>query len=409
MTRLTLEKPTCKQILIPVFSALFLLFLSLYLLDQPLPEALLSRKSLYVSAMIGISGLLLLGSLYCYLRKARILSYLSAICLLMGVGCSYQFFFPDYQKFLSMLLLATVSGVGVYIIYRRINILNNLLFWLCAGAIAGLLAANVLFGVAEYGAKLWLDLGVFMLQPGELIKVLLVLLGASAFRNPVRSLTYCVMSLVSCAVLLKLNDLGGVVVIFAMFVVMTYLLFDSRWLSIGIIAVAAVALVIALQHMPYAAERFGGWLHAMENPNSYQQRSFLLGILMGGFRGLGVEDYEIFTRIFAADNDGAVAGVLAVLGVPTALITMGAYAVLAGQAAVNRSVYTSGFLIHAQLGVYILVHALLNFAGSTDLLPFTGVVAPMISAGGSATLSFGMLLGLGAAALNPRLKPYLYQ
>ena len=97
---------------------------------------------------------------------------------------------------------------------------------------------------------------------------------------------------------------------------------------------------------------------------------------------------------------------MAVLGMPVISIALGAYALLASQASVNRSVYTSSFFIHAQMGLYIAVHVLLNFAGATDLLPFTGLVAPMVSSGGTATLCFQMLLGLGAAALNPKMNSY---
>ena len=96
---------------------------------------------------------------------------------------------------------------------------------------------------------------------------------------------------------------------------------------------------------------------------------------------------------------------MAVLGVPTAMITLGAYAFLAAQPAMNKSVYTSAFLIHAQLGMYILVHVLLNILGALDVLPMTGV-AVFTSAGGTVAICFSILLGLGAAALDPHLAPY---
>lgn len=401
-----LDKPSWKQFLLPTVCVAFMISLAIYLLSPTLPNELLQRKNLLLGSLAVTIGLLILGNVFSYLYKAGIQTYLCAVSLLMAVGFSYQFFFPDFQKYILLTFLGLAVGVGSYLIYRRINVLSDRMFWLCAAAIIGLLVINVLFGQEVYGAKLWIDLKVFTFQPGELVKVLLILLGASSFQKPLRSIAYCCLNLLSCAVLLLLHDLGSVAVIFALFVLMTYLLFDNRLLSISIIVAAALALVLALKYLPYAAIRFSSWTNAMNNPKSYQQHDFIVGILMGGIRGLGIEDYGIFTHIFAADNDGAIAGVMAVLGVPAAFITLGAYAILAAQSAFNRSVYTSSFFIHAQLGLYITIHVLLNFAGAADVLPFTGVVAPIISSGGSAILCLAILLGTGAAALNPQLNYY---
>lgn len=407
--RKTLECPSFKQLLLPALCTAFLVLLGKYLLVQPLTGDFLTRQSLLVTALTAVTVLMLTGCIYSYFCKARIQSYLCAVCILMAIGITYQFFFQGFSKYITMLLLSTVIGIATYLIYRRINILNNFLFGACIAAILLLLIANGVFGEERNGARLWIDLKLFDFQPGELVKVLLILLGASAFQNPVRSVIYCATCLISCACLLLFRDLGGAVVIFALFILMVYLLFDNRLLSLGLIVAAVAGLAIALRLFPYANARFSSWFHAMDNPDSFQQRKYIIGILMGGFDGLGVEDHGLFTRVFAAENDGALAGVMAVLGVPMILLTLGSYALLAAQASLNRSVYTSSFLILAQMCVYIAVHVLLNFAGAADLLPFTGVVAPLISSGGSATLCFGMLLGLGAAALNPHLEYYREQ
>ena len=400
------DRITLKKLLVPIFCITFLYCLCGYLLKQPLPEDLESRSGLLVTAMTVTAVLLVVGSLYSYFSGARIQAYLCAVLLLVGIGFAYQFFFDDFGSFVKMTFLGLSVGVAAYLIYRRINVLSDTLFILCAVCILGLLLANLLFGKSVNGARLWIRLGSFNFQPGELVKILLILLGASAFHNPGRCACYCVLSLLSCGTLLLLHDLGGAVAIFALFVLMTYLLFDNRILSCCIITAAAIGLILALRHIEYAATRFNSWTNAMHNPDSFQQRNFIIGVLMGGFKGLGTADHGIFTRIYASQNDGALAGVLAVLGVPAAMITLATYAFLAAQPALNKSVYTSAFLIHAQLGMYLLVHVLLNFLGAIDVLPFTGVVAPLISSGGTVAICFGLLLGLGAAALDPHLAPY---
>lgn len=405
MKKKKLDRFTWKKLLTPVCCVVFLACLCGYLLEQPLSEELASRSGLLMTAMTVTAVLLVVGSLYSYFSGARIQAYLCAVLMLVGIGFTYQFFFDGFASYVKMIFLGLAAGTAVYFIYRRINVLSNTLFILCALCILGLLLANLLFGRTINGAKLWIRLGSFNFQPGELVKILLILLGASAFHDPGRCAAYCVLSLLSCATLLLLHDLGGAVVIFALFVLMTYLLFDNRILSLCIISAAVIGLILALRHIEYAATRFANWTNAMHNPDSSQQRNFIIGVLMGGFQGLGTADHGIFTRIYAAKNDGALAGVMAVLGVPTAMITLGAYAFLAAQPAMNKSVYTSAFLIHAQLGMYILVHVLLNILGALDVLPMTGV-AVFTSAGGTVAICFSILLGLGAAALDPYLAPY---
>ena len=385
---------------------LFLWCLGQYLLTQALPDDLLAQRDLLVVALTVTAGLFVIGCLYSFITRAYMQTYICAVCILMGIGFAYQFFFGDFTKFFAMSFMGIALGITAYFVYRKMNVLSDRLYWLCAGSILALLLMNVVFGKQINGSRLWIDLKVFMFQPGELVKVLLIVLGASSFRNPIRGAAYCALSLFSCAILLFLKDLGGVLTIFSLFILMTYLLFDHKGVSTLIVVAAISGLIIALRCMPYAAARFANWGQAMSNPDSLQQRKYIIGVLMGGFKGLGVADHSLFTNVYAAQNDGALAGVMAVLGVPVVSATLGSYAIISSQALVNRSVYTSSFFIHAEIALFMAVQVLLNFAGALDLLPFTGVVAPLVSSGGTAIFCSHMLLGIGAAALNPALKVY---
>jgi cell division protein FtsW (lipid II flippase) len=138
--------------------------------------------------------------------------------------------------------------------------------------------------------------------------------------------------------------------------------------------------------------------------DTWQQREFITATLLGGFRGLGLGNAHHFTEIFASREDGAIAGVMAIYGVPMVCVAIGSYALLMAQPLYNRAVYPSNYLIMSQVSALIFCQVILNFAGSLDLLPFTGVNGPLISAGGSSAICFCVLLGMIAASLHPAVK-----
>ena len=266
------------------------------------------------------------------------------------------------------------------------------------------MAGNLFFGETRFGAKLWLRIGPVSFQPGELLKILVILLGAVSYRNFRRSLVFCTAALAVSGELVYLNDLGGAVIVFLLFVWMTYILFDNRLLSLGIIAAALVLFYLSVKATGHARLRLENWLHIMELPAGSQQRQALVAAIFGGFGGLGFADAHIMTNIFSAQSDTALAGVMAVFGHPVLLLTMGAYALLILQSAFHSSVYPSGYLILAQTSLYLFLHPMENFCGALDLLPFTGVTAPLVSAGGTSMVSCCALLGLCLASLDPKLK-----
>jgi cell division protein FtsW (lipid II flippase) len=95
---------------------------------------------------------------------------------------------------------------------------------------------------------------------------------------------------------------------------------------------------------------------------------------------------------------------MAIYGVPMVCVAIGSYALLMAQPLYNRAVYPSNYLIMSQVSALIFCQVILNFAGSLDLLPFTGVNGPLISAGGSSAICFCVLLGMIAASLHPAVK-----
>ncbi len=270
--------------------------------------------------------------------------------------------------------------------------------YLAGAAGVGFLLITLVFGKEYYGAKNWLEIGSFTLQPSELSKVCFVFIGASTMdrlmkkRNLILFIAY---SMVLCGCLALMNDFGTALIFFCAFLVIAYL----RSGSVGTVALAITALafagVVALRIAPHALRRFASWRHIWEVPldGGYQQTRALMCMASGGLFGLGAGQGWM-QYVFAADSDMAIATISEEWGLTMAVILILAIVGLAlfvvRSAAVGRSsFYTIGGCTAACI---MLVQVILNVLGTVDVLPLTGVTFPFLSNGGSSMIcAWGLL------------------
>lgn len=371
-------------------------------------DALPAREGVYITSMAIICGFYLVAVVWMYIGKVRFSSLVSAVCILLGIGTTYRSLFLLESSYTVMLCIAIAACIAVYVVWRRFPEASDVLYYVIVGAVGALLLANLIFGTEINGARLWIYIGSFSLQPGEFVKLLLILLGALSYRNMRRALIYCATAMVSCATLLLLHDLGNTAAIFLTFIFVTYFLFDSKKLSGSIIAAAATALSVAVAILPYAQDRFAAWGKAMTPEGSVQQADTIKAVIFGGVGGFGFDFETVSTYVtskYASASDTAIAGIMATFGIPVMALVILAYGAVVIQPAQNRAVHPSSHIILIQISVLTTAQVLLNFLGSMDLLPFTGIVAPLISEGGSALIAFMSMMGLAGAAICPALKP----
>ena len=268
----------------------------------------------------------------------------------------------------------------------------------------GFLLITLLFGQEYYGAKNWLIIGPFSLQPSELSKVCFVFMGASTMDRLMKKRNlffFIIYSVLLCGCLALMNDFGTALIFFCAFLVIAYL----RSGSMGTVALAITALVfagvVALKIAPHALQRFNSWRHIWEVPldGGYQQTRALMCMASGGFLGLGAGRGRM-QNIFAADSDVVIATICEewglVMGIFLLLAIIGLALFTMRSAAVGRSsFYTIGSCTAASI---MLVQVILNVLGTVDILPLTGVTFPFLSNGGSSMIcSWGLLAFVKAA------------
>ncbi len=273
-------------------------------------------------------------------------------------------------------------------------------------AVAGmsLLIATLLFGKEYYGAKNWLVIGGFSLQPSELAKVCFVYVGASTMDRLMRKrnlILFIAYTVALCGCLALMNDFGTALIFFVAFLVIAYL----RSGSVGTVALAVTALgfggVIGLKIAPHALRRFSAWRHIWEDPlgAGYQQTRALMCIASGGLFGIGVGQGRM-QGIFAADSDVVFATISEEWGLLTMVLLILAVVVLAIFALRCASVARSSFYAigTCTAAAILLVQTIFNALGTVDVLPLTGVTFPFLSNGGSSMIATWCLLAFIKAA-----------
>ncbi|MBR5312126.1 MAG: FtsW/RodA/SpoVE family cell cycle protein [Clostridia bacterium] len=370
------------------------------------------KTTVYMLSVGVILALLLAGTVFMFLTKLRITSFLTALCFLLLIGSSYQYQFLMSSSWLIHMCMAIGAGLIVFLAVRNHPAIPFWCYYSLAFVIWAGLLINLLFGKAANNAALWISVGGISVQIGEAVKFLLILLGAYSYLNTSRSAVFCTTSIFSCVTLVLLHDIGNAAIIFGIFAFVTYYIFDNKLFSVSVIALAAVTLILLICFFSdEARSRFLNCGYAMRRDTApeiidalRQQTSLLKELLYGGFRGLGIENVSRISGIYSYDSDMAIAGVQAVFGVPALAAVILSYYLIVVQARWNSSVHPCSYLILVQTAMLITVQVLLNYGGSIDFLPFTGVVAPFISRGGSAMISFGCIMGACAAALCPAVR-----
>lgn len=354
------------------------------------------------SVLIGFSGIaimqwLLLLFYVCIHRTSFEVETVAFFLCTMGMAVISAVTPREAIKQLIAMAIGLVTFLFVGWSLRDLERAKKIRYWAGVAGVAFLLITLV-FGQEYYGAKNWLTIGSFSVQPSELSKVCFVFVGASTMSRLMKKrnlILFIAYSGVICGCLALMNDFGTALIFFAAFLIIAFL----RSGSIGTIALALAALVfagvVALRIAPHALRRFASWRHIWEMPldGGYQQTRALMCMVAGGMFGLG-SGKGWMKNLFAADSDVVIATVCEEWGMVMAIFLLLAVVGLAlfviRSAAVGRSsFYTISGCTAAGI---MLVQVILNVLGTVDVLPLTGVTFPFLSNGGSSMIcAWGLL------------------
>ncbi|MDN5348045.1 MAG: hypothetical protein PWP65_1609 [Clostridia bacterium] len=279
------------------------------------------------------------------------------------------------------------------------------------------LVLTVILGTRISGAKSWLTLGSFQMQPVEAVKILMVLFLAN-FLEIKRELLSAragvaawgpLLLAVALALLFLViqRDLGSALIILTTFLAMLYVATQRLRFVLGGGLIFAFGVLAAYHLFPYLRVRFGVWLNPwpVAQAAGYQVVQGLFAFAGGGLlgTGLGLGQPEF---IPAVATDFIFAAIGEELGLAGGLAIICLYILLAyrGYRAALRAPDGEGLLLAAGLTFLLTFQAFVIMAGVSKLLPLTGVTLPFVSYGGSSLvasyIALGLLLNVSAAGWN---------
>jgi cell division protein FtsW (lipid II flippase) len=369
---------------------------------------------------------------------------LPAVALLVGLGLSviHRLDLADAQNGRgsesapTQLIWATLGValfVGVLVVIRDHRVLARYAYILMlAGLVLLAIPAVLPARFSEInGAKLWILVGGFSIQPGEFAKICLVVFFAAYLvdkRDVLALASRRVVGLelprgrdlgpvlviwgLSILVLVFERDLGSSLLLFGIFVVMLYIATErASWLVIGLLLFAAGAF-LAYQVFGHVQQRVDVWLDPFKYKSSdgYQLVQSLFGLGTGGLFGAGLGGGRP-DQVPVAKSDFIASAIGEELGLFGLVAVIIVYLIL-----VERGLRTSlivrdafGKLLTAGLSFAIAWQVFVVLGGVTGLLPLTGLTTPFLAYGGSSLVAnfalVALLVRVSDAARRPASPP----
>lgn len=328
----------------------------------------------------------------------------------------------DPSLFLKRQILYVVGGAVLLLLtasfdYRH---LRGLSFIVYGSALVLLVIVLTPAGEMVSGARRWIDLGFFQVQPSELAKIA-VIVAAAAFlagrKGDMRAidvLLTCLIFAVPSALIFLEPDLGTMMV-FVWLAVILLLLAGAKFRHLLTLGFVGLLFVIGAVQMDlikdYQIERITAFMDASPDIRSegYNLTQSKIAIAAGGFRGkgLGAENTQT-TLDFVPEQhtDFIFTAVGEQLGFIGSATLLGLFAFLIWRAlriaTLSRDFF--GTLLAGGVAALWAFQIFVNMGMTMGIMPITGIPLPFISFGGSAMVTNFIAVGL---LLNIHMRRHL--
>ncbi len=325
--------------------------------------------------------------------------------------------------------LGIVGFIVVLVAVREIRVLQRYTYTLgIAGlimlAIPALLPSSM---SAINGAKVWIIVGGFSIQPGEFAKLALAIFfaGYLVVKRDVLALAgrrvlgidlprardlgpVLVAWAASLMILIFESDIGTSAMFFGLFIAMIYIATQrTSWLLIGV-ALFVVGVLVTAALFTHVGARFEIWRHTFTAANincnpatqtncapSYQLAQGVYGMGSGGVVGRGWGQGQPYLTPLAQSDftissfgeELGLTGLMAILLIYGLIVQRGLRAALTVRDPFSK-LLAGGLSFVLGLQVFVIV------GGVTRLIPLTGITTPFLSQGGSSLVASWLLIAI---------------
>jgi rod shape determining protein RodA len=309
--------------------------------------------------------------------------------------------------------LRQLAWVGVGLLVLLIIARIDYHFWLDQApwvylATLAVLVAVLFLGAEKFGARRWLVVGGLTFQVSELAKWSIIVVLAK-FLGDLRSETLTLKDVAKVAVLTGVPlvliaaqpDLGTALTLVPIAATGVFLA-GLRWRHAAAFALAALLLMPAGWFLlkPYQRARLVTFVNPSRDVQGpgYQTLQSRIAVGSGGFwgKGMGEGSQNQLGFIPVRHAEFIFAAYAEEHGFLGVLLALGAYLILLLRLLhnVETAPDRAGALLVAGVAGLLIFHLLVNVGMVIGYAPVTGIPLPLMSYGGSATISTFMMLGL---------------
>jgi cell division protein FtsW len=359
-----------------------------YVFARSAPNAEYDRSATWAALLLAAMGLVMVYSASIATAEASRYTANNA-----------AWFLARHGTYLSVALIAAIT---VFLIPARLW--QKLAPWLFLAALAALALVLVPgFGREVNGARRWLDLPGFSVQPSEAMKLAVVLYAADytarkhavlkSFRRGLLPML-AVMLLVSW-LLLREPDFGALVVIAVIAFSILFLGGMNGRHFAALVGMLAAGFALLVVFSPYRLQRIFGFMDPWSDPfgKGYQLSHALIAFGRGEWLGVGLgASVEKLHYLPEAHTDFLLAVIAEELGLAGVALVIALFAwlvarafVIGRQACLHERHFAS--LAAQGIGIWLGFQALINMGVNMGLLPTKGLTLPLMSYGGSGLLA----------------------
>ncbi len=312
----------------------------------------------------------------------------------------------SYWLGLGLLVMAVVSIVD----YRRLLHIGPAAYLICTG----MLVTVLILGETSMGATRWLDLGLFNVQPSEIMKPVIVIMLAHYFSrhehpggHRLKNLILPgLILLVPVLLVIKQPDLGTALML--LFIGATMALFSGirpptlACLGSAFVGIAAAGWFVLHE---YQRARIRTFLDPERDPlgSGYHIIQSKIAIGSGGFWGKGFMQGSQSQLSFLPERhtDFAFSVFAEEWGLIGSLILLALYLLIIFRGILVARKAANNFGMYLAIGAtgIIFWHTIVNLGMVMGLLPVVGVPLPLISYGGTSMITtmiaVGMIVNVG--------------
>ena len=310
-----------------------------------------------------------------------------------------------YHYFTRHLIFSTLAIlVMFYISYIKKSFLKKLIIPIFVISLILLILVPVI-GVEIKGAKRWLDLFFFRLQPIELIKPFFVLITANIITSRKgKNLKYShflSLILLTFILILLLNqpDVGQSILLITTWVSIVFIsgikISYIFLLFVSLIICSIFLLLIFPEKFGYIIQRLNTFFDPTTG-NNFQTDKALAAIKQGGLKGQGMGEGILKESVPEAHTDYIIAVITEEFGSIISIIVITIFLYISYKIIKNcfKTTDESSKIALCGLSSLLIFQTFIHVGVNTSLLPTTGMTLPFLSYGGSSLIGSSILAGV---------------